>query len=50
MIYFFEELDMIIIFIYVCNMNKGNMCFVIYLLYLGILVKELIYYNENRGV
>ena len=50
MTYSSEEPDMTIILIYVCNMNKGNMCFVIYSLYLGILVKELTYHNENRGV
>lgn len=50
MTYSSEEPDMTIILIYVCNMNKGNMCFVIYSLYLGIPVKELTYHNENRGV
>ena len=50
MIYSSEEPDMAIILNHVCDMNKGNVCFVIYSLYLGILGQELKYHNENRDV
>lgn len=35
---------MAIILTYVCNMHKGNVCFVIYLFYLGITGQELKYH------
>lgn len=50
MIYSSEEPDMAIILSHVRDMNKGNVCFGIHSLYLGILGQELKYYNENRDV
>lgn len=49
MIYASKRPDMAIILIHVCNMNKGNMCFVIYSLYFGILVQKVIYHTETWG-